>query len=177
MSVSTQNNEMIIWQSRPSLFFKWPLHLFIISLIFLWFIYTPDLLDFIYTLEIINVKQLEILTYIWTFFVFALLVWLMFSLLKILTIKYRFSNQRIFLYEGIFSRTREEIELYRLKDYKIVSPFHLRIFGISNILVYTSDHSTPVFFLFAIKNAEEVTNNLRLFVERNRIKFNVRQFD
>lgn len=162
-------SEQIIWQSRPSLLYKWPLNLFLVVLGLVWLFLPSQYLLF------------KVFDYSVGWFIFLLAVFLVlcivFSFLSIWTIKYKFSNQRIFIYSGIFSRTREEIELYRIKDYKIVSPFIYRIFFLSNVIIFTSDHSSPVFTLFAIKNSEEVTNTLRLFVEENRKEKSVRQFD
>lgn len=156
-------NEKIIWESKPSLFYKWPLHLFLSVMII--------------GLVILN-EYVEIYFH-WLIFgvIFFLVLCITASILSIYCTTYKFSNQRIFIYSGIFSRSREEIELYRVKDYKIVSPFLYRIFLLSNIIIHTSDHSSPIVTLLAIKNAEKVTNSLRIFVEKNRTEKGVRQFD
>ncbi len=38
-----------------------------------------------------------------------------------------------------------ELELYRVKDIVLNEPFLLRLVGLSNIVLVTSDRSTPVF--------------------------------
>lgn len=135
--------ESILWQSRPSLLYKWPLHLFLLLLSCSWLLLPSDLLLFqVHTFPVVKV---------FIYFSMSVIAFLLYSLLFIITVKYQFSNQRIFVYSGILSRTRQEMELYRIKDYKIFSPFYLRIFFLSNVIVYTSDHSTPIFTLMQFR--------------------------
>ena len=161
--------ESILWQSRPSLLYKWPLHLFLLLVSCSWLLLPSDLLLF----QVHNFPVVKVFIYV----SMGVIAFLLYSLLFIVTVKYQFSNQRIFVYSGILSRTRQEMELYRIKDYKIFSPFYLRIFFLSNVIVFTSDHSTPIFTIYAISNGENITNRLRLFVEINRKEKNVRHFD
>ena len=97
--------------------------------------------------------------------------------LKIATIKYEVSNQRLLIYTGIFTRKREEIELYRIKDYQVLIPFLIRIFGLGHIRLYTSDKSTPVIELKGLREAYKVTDKIRVNVEAQRRLKGVREFD
>jgi uncharacterized membrane protein YdbT with pleckstrin-like domain len=97
--------------------------------------------------------------------------------IKIATMKYEISSQRLLVYTGIFTRKREEIELYRIKDYQVVIPFVIRIFGLGHIRIHTSDKSTPIVELRGLRKVYEVTDQLRECVEEQRRLKGVREFD
>lgn len=49
-----------------------------------------------------------------------------------------------FIYEhGVFRRTRDFMELYRIVDFREESSFSQRIFGLKTIQIYSGDRSTP----------------------------------
>ena len=48
---------------------------------------------------------------------------------------------------GILNRQTEEIELYRVRDYKLTQPVRLRLFGLGNILT-TEEHVRRVWEIF-----------------------------
>ena len=90
---------------------------------------------------------------------------------------YSFSEQRFFIKSGILNQKIEEIELYRIRDYSIYKPFLLRIFGLGNLTIISSDRTTPQFTMKAIKNPEEIMNLLRDNVEIARKKSGTREID
>ncbi len=87
------------------------------------------------------------------------------------------TDQRIIEERGIFSVTTNEIELYRVKDITYEQPFFLRIFGLSNIVLITADHTSPTFVLKAIKNGKYIKEQLRLAVDIRRDLKRVRELD
>ncbi len=49
-----------------------------------------------------------------------------------------------FIYEhGVFRRTRDFLELYRIIDFREESSFSQQIFGLKTIQIYSGDRSTP----------------------------------
>lgn len=49
-----------------------------------------------------------------------------------------------FIYEhGVFRRTRDFMELYRIVDFREESSFSQQIFGLKTIQIYSGDRSTP----------------------------------
>ncbi|CAN5299374.1 hypothetical protein BH23VER1_BH23VER1_19520 [soil metagenome] len=90
---------------------------------------------------------------------------------------YELTTDRLRFYEGVFSRTIDEIELYRIKDSTIVQPFWIRIFGLGNVVLDTSDRSHPTATMFAISDATQVRELLRASVERLRDQKRVREVD
>ncbi len=90
---------------------------------------------------------------------------------------FKLTTERIIITTGLFSRNFEELELFRVKDYQLVQPFALRFFGLSNIVLLSSDMSTPSIILFAIKDGTVVRDKIRKGVLDNREKMQVREID
>jgi uncharacterized membrane protein YdbT with pleckstrin-like domain len=87
------------------------------------------------------------------------------------------NSERLIERSGVFSRKTDELELYRVKDIRHVEPFWLRLFGLSDIVLYTSDKSTPVIVLRAIENGEIVRALIRDAVESRRAIKGVKERD
>jgi uncharacterized membrane protein YdbT with pleckstrin-like domain len=87
------------------------------------------------------------------------------------------TDQRIIEAKGIFTKTTDELELYRVKDIRLEEPFLLRIVGLSNILMNTSDRTHPIYKIPAIKNGKSVREELRLAIDIRREKKQVRETD
>jgi uncharacterized membrane protein YdbT with pleckstrin-like domain len=90
---------------------------------------------------------------------------------------YEITTQRLRLYEGVLNQDIDELELYRVKDTRIVRPFVLRFFGLGNLHLETSDRTHPKPVLAAIKDAMEVREQLRKHVEKLRDEKRVREVD
>jgi hypothetical protein len=71
----------------------------------------------------------------------------------------------------------DELELYRVRDYKFDQPIFLRLFGLGNITLHTSDKSDVVVTIRAIPNGEQLHEQLRSAVEACRIQKRVREVD
>ncbi len=87
---------------------------------------------------------------------------------------YQVTSERIKITEGVFTRTTEEVELYRVRDYKLTQPFWLRLFGLGNIVVSTTDNSNPTVVLEAIRDPNGHREEIRKYVELCRDKKRVR---
>lgn len=90
---------------------------------------------------------------------------------------YELTGERLKHARGVFSRSIDVLELYRVKDMRQEMPFHYRIFGLSRILLETSDRSTPVVVLDGIHGGGEVADLVRRHVEIMRDKKRVREVD
>ena len=117
------------------------------------------------------------------FFVIAAGVWLiclapgLWQMLNTRFYNYELTSERLKLTTGILSRNTDVMELYRVKDMNLAQPFILRLFGLSNVTLITSDRSMPVFVLRAIRNGTEVLDIVRNHVESLRDKKRVREVD
>jgi len=127
--------------------------------------------------------------YIWTarpsqitnlvyFIIFAITIILpIYRYLKTRFTIYSFSENRITLKTGILSQKIDETELYRVRDYSIYKPLLLRIFGLGNLEIVTSDKTHPKIFFYAIKDCENVMSLLRNKVEEARKKTGTKEVD
>lgn len=90
---------------------------------------------------------------------------------------FEFTSERMRIYEGILNQEINEVELYRVKDTKLLKPFWLRLFKLSTIVLETSDRSCPTIEIKAVKEGTEIREKLRKQVEVLRDKKRVREVD
>ena len=114
-------------------------------------------------------------------FVYLFLFWTiiipLYSYLKTRFTIFELSKDRFKLKKGILSQQIDETELYRIRDYEVSKPFILRIFGLGNLKLITSDKSHPSITLNAIKNPENVLELFRENVERARKDTGTKEVD
>lgn len=97
-----------------------------------------------------------------------LIVPIFISLWKILENRsrvYQLTSERLRITEGIFSKRTDQLELYRVKDQTFIQPFMLRLFGKGNIVLNTTDATTPTVTLEGIPANPELRDRLRGAVE------------
>ena len=97
--------------------------------------------------------------------------------LEIKCTKYELTTERLRTRHGILNKKTDELELYRVRDYKLDQPLFLRLFSLGNIVLQTSDRSHPEVILRAIPNGEELREKIRTYVEACRTKKRVREVD
>lgn len=90
---------------------------------------------------------------------------------------YELTSQRLKITRGILNRRLDELELYRVKDYTMEQPFVLRILGLGNLILVTSDATTPTLTIRAISGVEGVREQLRTAVQAERDRKRVREVD
>ena len=93
------------------------------------------------------------------------------------TTSYELTTQRLKIASGILNRKLEELELFRVKDYAMDQPLFLRMVGLGNLTLVTSDASTPTVAIRAIPNVEDVREKLRGAVQSERDRKRVREMD
>jgi|TARA_B110000977_G_scaffold104247_1_gene136060 uncharacterized membrane protein YdbT with pleckstrin-like domain len=92
-------------------------------------------------------------------------------------IKYELDSQRLKIKKGILSQSIEETELYRVKDYSILKPLFLRLFGLGNLVLTTSDKNNKYVTLKAIKDVEKIKDLVRTHVETARKRTGTKEVD
>lgn len=119
-----------------------------------------------------------------TFIVCGLLVWLvvpvfiaLWKWLVVRNIRYSLTSERLKIRQGVLNKQFDELELYRVRDYRLEQPFWLRLFSLGNIIIRTTDTSHPQIVLRAIHDGESVLERVRHNVESCRAKKNVRALD
>ena len=81
---------------------------------------------------------------------------------------YEMDSERFRVKKGILNQNIEETELYRIKDFSILKPFFLRIFGLGHLVLTTSDKNNKYLKILAIKEVETLKDMMRDLVEKRR---------
>jgi uncharacterized membrane protein YdbT with pleckstrin-like domain len=118
------------------------------------------------------------------FALWGILFWLVIPIFIILwkwlvvkNTKYELTTERLKIRHGVLNKKMDDLELYRVRDFKLERPFILRLFSLGNIILQTSDKSHPVVILRAIRNGEQIREQIRNMVEACRVKKRVREVD
>ena len=90
---------------------------------------------------------------------------------------YTLSDQRLKFTRGIFTKTTEDLELYRVRDTKYEQNLFERMVGLGKIEVFTTDETSPTIKLAYIEDAEVVREKIRALVEARRDAKRVRYLD
>jgi uncharacterized membrane protein YdbT with pleckstrin-like domain len=90
---------------------------------------------------------------------------------------YELTNERLKTTEGVFGKATDTLELYRVKDIEARQPFFYRMVGVENVLLNTSDASSPSLLLDAIPCPVKLPDQIRNQVETMRQQKRVREID
>ena len=93
------------------------------------------------------------------------------------TTLYELTTQRLKVTRGILNRRLDELELFRVKDYVMDQPLFLRLAGVGQITLVTSDATTHRIILRAIADVQAVRETLRTAVQSERDRKRVREID
>ena len=110
----------------------------------------------------------------------VMLVPLVVALSRYLVLKYfryRVTTERVGLSRGVLTKRTDSIELYRVKDTTLIEPFFLRMFGLADVVLNSSDRTTPLLVLHAVPNGLALREQIRANVERLRVQKSVREVD
>ena len=103
--------------------------------------------------------------------------WAIARWLAVKTTTYRLTTERLITERGIFSKTTDTLELYRVRDLQITQPFFQRLFGLQTVHLLTADTSTPCLIIDYIPTAAGLADKLRTQVEETRMRKRVRTLD
>ncbi len=103
--------------------------------------------------------------------------WAVYRWLATRCTNYRLTTQRLRFSHGILNRQVDDLELYRVKDITVAQPLLLRMVGLGNLTLVTSDATTPTLPIPAIKDPLHVKDLLRERVEHLRRERGVRELD
>lgn len=90
---------------------------------------------------------------------------------------YTLTDQRLSIRRGVFNRVTEDLELYRVRDTRLEQTFFERMFGLGEVILFTSDASTPEIHLPWLKNAETLRESVRRLSEARRDAKRVRTLE
>ncbi len=82
-------------------------------------------------------------------------------------------NSRLYLREGFFNTSEDEMLLYRILDIKISRTLGQKMFGVGTLTLFTADESHRQFEIKNIKQPEMVRDLISAEVEKEREKFKI----
>ena len=84
--------------------------------------------------------------------------------------KYSLTKEKLLVETGIFSKSEEEVRLYRIMDLTLRRSFWQRLFGVGTIHCCTADKTAPELDILWIKDASNVKELLSDLVEAERME-------
>ncbi|BBI34211.1 PH domain-containing protein [Cohnella abietis] len=84
--------------------------------------------------------------------------------------RYQITERRVIVEKGIFTKRREEIQLYRIRDITLKRNLLERILKFGDITIYSTDTTTPTYMLRNIRDSINVTDLLGQAAENARVK-------
>ena len=90
---------------------------------------------------------------------------------------YTLTDQRLKTTRGVFTRTTEDLELYRVRDSRFEQDLAERLLGLGQVVLFTTDETSPEIRLAFIRDAEAVREKIRALVEARRDAKRVRYLD
>ena len=117
---------------------------------------------------------------LWWFVACVLLVpipWAFWRWLETRNTTYTLTDQRLKTTRGVFTRTTEDLELYRVRDSRFEQDLAERLLGLGQVVLFTTDETSPEIRMTFIKDAEAVREKIRTLVEARRDAKRVRYLD
>ena len=91
--------------------------------------------------------------------------------------EFKITTERLVVVEGVFSRRTNTLELYRVRDLQVTQPFWLRLWGLENIELISTDPTSPAFVLDHLRSELGLGDRLRECVEACRAAKRVRALE
>ncbi|MEB2312263.1 MAG: PH domain-containing protein [Sorangiineae bacterium] len=91
---------------------------------------------------------------------------------------YKLTSQRVVVERGILSKEMEQIDIYRITDYRVERPLSQRLMGTGNLVLEAIDSTTPTLRLDGLKtDVVALYERLRVAVEEAKVRRGVRVVD
>lgn len=166
-----------VWEGRPSSILLFGT--FVKSVLFFWI---PAAVAFWYVTKKLGIplegqdpkRFIALAAGVWFLLPFP---WLFGRFVALKCRRYELTTERLTLSTGILSRRIDAMELYRVKDITLDVPIFLRMFGRGNVVLETSDKTTPRLLIEAVPDARGVADKVRAHVEAMRDRKRAREVD
>ena len=106
----------------------------------------------------------------------ALSIKVCYRLLYLRRMEYTITGEQLVYEHGVFSRSRDYIELYRVVDFDEKRNFLQLLLGLKTIVVHSGDRTMPKLRIIGILEAADVVGCLRERVSYNRKRMNIHEF-
>ncbi len=85
--------------------------------------------------------------------------------------RYQITERRVIVERGIFTKRREEIQLYRVRDITLKRNLLERVLKFGDITIFSTDTTSPSYTLRNIRNSIHVSDLLGQAAETARLKY------
>lgn len=100
----------------------------------------------------------------------AILLCLIYRLSYLKSMKFTITGEQLVYEHGVFHRTCDYMELYRVTDFKEESTLMQRLFGLKTVMIFSGDRSTPRLDLIGMDREDNLIPVIRERVTANRRK-------
>ena len=90
---------------------------------------------------------------------------------------YTYTNDSLIESRGPFSLTHDEVHYFRIKDIRLEEPLLMRLVGLSNIYIVSSDRIRPVIKLTAVSDGHKKRETLKQVTLKTRKEMGVKEYD
>ena len=91
--------------------------------------------------------------------------------------RFELTSERLLTSRGFLSRSTDSLELYRVKDMRILEPLRLLLFGLENVELMTSDETSPSIVIDHIPSSLRLGDKIREQVEACRLTKGTREVE
>ena len=95
-------------------------------------------------------------------------VCLIYRVFYLRSMKFIIMDEQIVYEHGVFHKTRDFLELYRVVDFKEESSFIQQIFSLKTVVIYSGDRSTPRLDMLGLDKSDNIIPIIRERVSANR---------
>jgi hypothetical protein len=85
-----------------------------------------------------------------------------------LSTRFQITTQRVRIERGVFSKSRQDTELYRIDDIALEQPLGMRMLGHAVLSLRSTDRTTPQIRLYGVPNLAPLAEKLRECALRER---------
>ena len=112
----------------------------------------------------------------WAIVVLTVGIAFLFYWIRSLSMRYRITTQRVQIEHGLFSTTKDNVELFRIDHFDLHKPFGMRIMNECLLHLRSSDPHFPTVMLRGIPGLEALADTLRECSLRERARRRVTTF-
>lgn len=98
---------------------------------------------------------------------------LLYSFVYIRSTEYRITDQQIIIEQGVFRRSTDYMELYRVIDFNEHRNIMQQICALKTITIYAGDKNMPVLNIIGVKNHFDIISELRSRIIYSRELFRI----
>lgn len=98
---------------------------------------------------------------------------LLYTFIYIRSIEYRITDQQIIVEHGVFRRSTDYMELYRVIDFNEHRNIMQQICALKTITIYAGDRNMPVLNIVGVKNHYDIITELRSRIIYSRELFKI----